>query len=124
MCKRPLLLLLLWGLVLPAATAEDLTDAMLGVDPRNQYDTGTGRVYDRTYGPQDTPEEEGLDTATDLSSSSESLGSSYQGLRSSLYDTQSWPPREEPKLLSPDSPDTAADPAAPRTYPEDAGVAY
>lgn len=118
------LLILLWGLVLPGASAGEITDAMLDVDPRNQYNTGTGRVYDQAYGPEETPEEEELEAATDLSGYSESLGAAYKGLRSSLYDPQSWPPREELKLLSPDSPDTAQDPGAPRMPPENSGLAY
>lgn len=109
MHKHVALLMVMWSLALPAAAADELTDAMLGVDPRDQYDTGTGRVYDQAYGPPETPAEESLDTAADLSGYSASLGSAYQGLRSSLYDTEIRSEPEEPKLLSPDSPDTAPD---------------
>lgn len=117
MHKRAALFIIVWGLVLPAVAADEWTDALLGADPHNPYDTGPGRAYDPTYGPQDTQEEEGLDTAADLAGDAASLGAAYQGLRKSLYDSRSWP--------APNAPDTAQDdPEALRAQPDKSGIAY
>ena len=59
------LLLIGWG---GAAGADDVTNALVGVDPRNRLESGTGVAYGSVYGPQpsDAPEGE-PDMAQDYS---------------------------------------------------------
>ena len=42
--------------VIPPCWADDLTDAITGVDPRNHLTSGTGAALDNLYGPKE-PEE-------------------------------------------------------------------
>lgn len=55
-----------------AAWADDLTDAIVGVDPRSRLESGIGAAYGATYGPQPS---DPVDETSDLSS--------YYHLRSS-----------------------------------------
>jgi hypothetical protein len=103
---RPLFgLLILLCAAFPVA-ADELTDALLSIDPRDRQESGIGRVYDDAYGPDEPQAATEDEAGVGLSSSPASLGSTYEGLRSSWYEPTLWPPRE-PQGLSPDSPDTS-----------------
>ena len=64
--------------------ADELTDAILDVDPRHSLRSGTGVVYGSTYSPSDAQPL----NPSDVSTLPYDLGTEYTGLRSPLYQSE------------------------------------
>ena len=103
-------LMLCGSVIAPLAAANDLTDALLSNDPRDRYESGTGRVYHDAYGPEEDAEATAAENGVDAYAAPESLGTAYQDLRSPLYGAEGSTNRalqDEDQPLTVDSPDTS-----------------
>ncbi len=87
---RRFLLIAMLALALPSpfVLADDVTDAILGVDPRLKLQTGQGSALGSTYGRQDGEEEPSEDLNKPLDESdAANANAPYAGLRSPLFDS-------------------------------------
>ena len=72
----------------PSTFADEITDALIDVDPRNKLESGVGVTYDAIYSPQDDP------TVQDPATLEPTLGEAptyqgyFEGLQSPLYSEQ------------------------------------
>ena len=79
-----LALLMLAGLAAPPGYADDLTDSLLGIDPRSRLQTGTGAVYGDVYGPEEEQQASPLSEAESEEVPNEAFVGEYADLRSPL----------------------------------------
>ena len=98
---RQLLMGMLMLAGMPWCAADDLTDAMLNVDPRNRLESGQGAGLGSVYGPKEeeapAPETE---AEPDQTPPGVSYGSYYGGLRSAVAQPDA-APHDDTSLATP-----------------------
>lgn len=122
--RIPLAGILMVALLAPMGMADDLTDAIVGVDPRSRLESGSGATYGGIYSPQPASAvpEEALNPEDDSTLSSRyGFGEAYHSLRSPLYQDE----EEEAALQQLDDPYSTTVPTIPLGTPyEREGVWY
>lgn len=78
------LFIALVGLAAPVGRADDLTESLLGIDPRSRLQTGTGAVYGDVYGPEEDEQPSPLSDTESEEAPNEAFLGEYAGLRSAL----------------------------------------
>lgn len=120
---RTLLLLVVGSLcVAPLCAADDVTDAVVSVDPRSRLESGTGVAYGGIYSPQPAPAagEEALNPE-ETPGLSYGFGEAYKALRSPLYQDE----EDEAALQQLEDPRSTTVPTIPLGKPyEREGVSY
>ena len=114
--------ILMCALLAPMGMADDLTDAIVGVDPRSRLESGSGATYGGIYSPQPEfvlPEE--MLNPEDTANFSYGFGEAYRSLRSPLYQDE----EEEAARQQLDDPYSTTVPTIPLGTPyEREGVWY